>query len=106
MLRKGRLKDDKKTGFEDTSPDPMSYMANLSDAMLVLACGLMAALILYWKVDLKNSRTTDLSEKNIEKIDVSEVEEKDEEISMEGYKTKIVYADPKTGDLYIIDGSK
>lgn len=106
MLRDGGLRDRRRTEFGDGIPDPLSHMANLSDAMLVLACGLMAALILYWKVDLKHTQATDLSEKNIEKVDVSEVEEKEGEVSMEGYRTKIVYEDPETGDLYIVDDPK
>ena len=33
--------------------NPMDYISNLADAMLVLALGIMAALVLHWKVDLQ-----------------------------------------------------
>ena len=36
--------------------DAMSGLANLSDVMLVFACGLMAAVILNWNVDLSKTR--------------------------------------------------
>ena len=34
----------------------------------ILACGLMAALVMYWKVDLSNSSVV-VTEDNMEKID-------------------------------------
>ena len=36
--------------------DAMSGLANLSDVMLVFACGLMAAVIQNWNVDLSKTR--------------------------------------------------
>ena len=39
--------------------DAMSGLANLSDVMLVFACGLMAAVILNWNVDLSKTRDKD-----------------------------------------------
>lgn len=38
--------------FSDESVDPMNYVSNLSDAMLVLAVGMMLALIVHWNVDI------------------------------------------------------
>ena len=34
---------------EDEDVQPMQYVANLTDVMLVLACGLMAAVITFWR---------------------------------------------------------
>ena len=33
--------------------NPMDFLSNLSDAMLVLAVGIMVALVLHWNVDLE-----------------------------------------------------
>ena len=38
--------------FSEESVDPMNYVSNLSDAMLVLAVGMMLALIVHWNVDI------------------------------------------------------
>lgn len=38
--------------FSGESVDPMNYLSNLSDAMLVLAVGMMLALIVHWNVDI------------------------------------------------------
>ena len=40
---------------EDEDVQPMQYVANLTDVMLVLACGLMAAVITFWQVDLNKT---------------------------------------------------
>ena len=37
---------------EDTAVNPMDGLGNLADAMLVLAVGIMLALVLNWKLDL------------------------------------------------------
>ena len=36
----------------------MNYLSNLSDAMLVLAVGIMLALIVHWNVDISTSGGT------------------------------------------------
>ena len=41
--------------FGGESVDPMQYLSNLSDAMLVLAVGMMLALIVHWNVDISTS---------------------------------------------------
>ena len=37
---------------EEAEVNPLEHMANLSDVMLVLAVGILCALLVYWKVDL------------------------------------------------------
>ena len=41
--------------FSGESVNPMDYLSNLSDAMLVLAVGMMLALIVHWNVDITTS---------------------------------------------------
>ena len=35
--------------------DPMSSMGNMADCMLVLACGLLLALMIHWNVDVEQA---------------------------------------------------
>ena len=80
---------------------PMQYVANLTDVMLVLACGLMAAVITFWNVDL---RQTTVDRDNMQRIDSSEVLHESGSVSTDGLvNQRTVFKDPKTGDLYIIE---
>ncbi len=80
---------------------PMQYVANLTDVMLVLACGLMAAVITFWNVDLKK---TTVDRDKMQKIDSSEVIHESGGVSTDGLVNQgTVFKDPKTGDLYIIE---
>ena len=52
--------------------DAMSGLANLSDVMLVFACGLMAAVILNWNVDLSKTRVEILQREQMKELDNAE----------------------------------
>ena len=81
--------------------DAMSGLANLSDVMLVFACGLMAAVITFWQVDLNK---TDIDRDKMQHIDSSEVIHESGSVSTDGLVNQgTVFKDPKTGDLYIIE---
>ena len=81
--------------------EPMKYVANLTDVMLVLACGLMAAIITFWNVDLKQAV---VDPDKVHQIDSSEVIHESGGVSTDGLVSQgTVYKDPKTGDLYIIE---
>ena len=81
--------------------DPMSGLGNLSDAMLVFACGLLIALVVYWNVDL--TVTQILEEEKLTEVD--EVEELSEEmVNGTAYTERgTVYEDPNTGELYLLE---
>ena len=88
---------------EEEDVQPMQYVANLTDVMLVLACGLMAAVITFWRVDLTRIQTA-IEQDNLDKIDAADVIESSGNVSTGGLTNKgVVYEDPKTGDLYIIE---
>ena len=74
--------------FSEESVDPMNYVSNLSDAMLVLAVGMMLALIVHWNVDIS---TGGRSSENVGETDEG----------ME--KLGEVYYDAETGKYYIIE---
>lgn len=91
-----RLRTGKLSG---TSVDPMSNVANISDAMLVLALAFMLALISYWNVSLPGAEQ--IQENATEVTDVNSAEL---ESAGGGYEEAgTVYRDPKTGELYMVE---
>lgn len=81
--------------------NPMDGMANLADAMLVLACGLMMALMIHWNVDV-NLEKVDLNQgAEVSGVESQTVEQVlDEESSYQ--RMGILYRDPETGKLYML----
>ena len=83
--------------------NPMEGVANLVDAMLVLACGLMLALIINWNVDVGSGQQTVEMDQQQEVTelggssdgDVTSLEGNYEEMGM-------VYRDPETGKYYMV----
>lgn len=47
---------------EQEDVNPMNYISNLSDVMLVLAVGMMLALVVAWKVDIVNQSPASVAE--------------------------------------------
>lgn len=81
----------------------MNFVSNLSDVMLILAVGIMLALVIHWNVELKNGSTDETQNaKNSAVIfsedDLENLEELPEDIEQIGN----VYYDPTTGNYYII----
>ncbi len=85
--------------------NPMDGVSNLSDVMLVFACGLMVAVILNWNVDItkkvvKEDVTMDEEIELNESLSddpntVSNVEQNYEQFGT-------VYHDPSTGKYYVV----
>lgn len=50
--------------------DPMSYLGNLADAMLVMSVGLMLALISAWQLDLSDIRADIQVADEAEELDI------------------------------------
>ncbi len=110
MLRKNRRRF--ATSFDqDEEVNPMGGLSNLADAMLVLAVGLMIALLAAWDVDIVNNEpaTVDVNTEEASEldeyedlyanIDESEEVERDDEGLVE-YGT--VYID-EDGNLYVLE---
>lgn len=103
-LRKFSLRSKKGEG----DLNPLDGVANLADVMLVLACGLMAAVILKWNVNLTDMglRQVDLTRGK----EVTGVEAKDSQMQKTpdaagGFeKMGILYKDPETGKMYVLSG--
>lgn len=97
----------------DASISPMDYISNMSDAMLVLAVGIMLALIINWKIDINinSDSTTVSSNTNVEESDMQEYEFDDtnqntemslEEVENNYVKSGTVYTDTTTGKTYVV----
>ena len=99
MLRERRLRR------QEAEVNPMDGVANLADAMLVLAVGIMLALILNWNVDISAVRG-DTSLETEEALSFTE-EDMTQTEALEGQgeleKLGAVYYDPATGLYYIIE---
>lgn len=119
-MRKRRRRTER---FSGESVDPMHYLSNLSDAMLVLAVGMMLALIVHWNVDISTGGHSDNvngssvaaegeSGKSIidrdsavtftpEQLEQMDATESESDEGME--KLGEVYYDAATGKYYIIE---
>lgn len=82
--------------------NPMDSLLNLSDVMLVLAVGIMLALILHWNVpldQLTGSNDSGSGAVSLDGGDLSRVEQVPEGSKRVGN----VYYDEKTGSYYILE---
>ena len=79
--------------------NPSAYIVNLADCMLVLACGLMVALISAWQIDLGMTKIEDgtLQEADQNILDIDQTENGSYYV-----EAGTVYRDPNTGVLYIL----
>lgn len=82
----------------DEDVNPLEGLANMADLMLVLAVGIMVALVMNWNVNI--SSVNDLKElNNAEYLNGNQVQQ---ETGTNGLEKKgVVYMDPKTGKYYI-----
>ena len=90
---------------EDTAVNPMDGLGNLADAMLVLAVGIMLALVLNWKLDL--TAVTAEPEATEAPIEISEddMQSTSEELDANALqKVGALYYDEATGTYYAITG--
>lgn len=89
--------------------NPMNYTGNLSDAMLVLAVGIMLALVMAFHVNLSpDTQNADTAAPDTEKIaqtpePLQSSEEEDTELEQDDLEEYgVVYRD-KDGNLYVIE---
>ena len=94
----------------DPPGNPMDSGSNLADAMLVLAVGIMLALIINWNVDI-SAGTTDTAASadpaiSFEQDDLTESQ--DDAKTIEGDLTEMgkVYYDQQTGMYYIVENPR
>lgn len=111
------VKISRKNSFDESSEeDPMTGVANLVDAMLVIAVGLLVFLVLSWNMqsivfndNLSQEQKEDAMEaiNNVVQVDQGKQLEETPDVSNssgEGYtEMGKVYQDPKTGKLIMIE---
>lgn len=86
--------------------DPRVGLVNLADVMLVLACGLMVALVVNWNINLPSaSEITDMAEMTeLSKADIEQMTDQMQSGSGSNYQERgMVYEDPTTGKLYLLE---
>ncbi len=94
----------------DPPVNPMDSVSNLADAMLVLAVGIMLALIINWNVDISAGKTEQAASADpaisFEQDDLTESQ--DDAKTIEGDLTEMgkVYYDQQTGTYYIVENPK
>ena len=101
-----RLSSRKMRYSADAAVNPMDGLGNLADAMLVLAVGIMLALLLHWKVDITAVTAETVPETQNEQIaidesDMSGTEEKtlnEEDLQ----KIGALYFDEESGTYYAV----
>lgn len=103
-----RLERDNRNLFgEDT--DPMGGLANLADAMLVLAVGIMLALVMNWHISISGGYTTEVEQGSMQELDASQLQnaaEVGESGESSDYEEKgTVYVDKKTGTMYLVESN-
>lgn len=80
--------------------NPMSYISNLSDVMLILAVGIMLALILHWNVEIDTTQeATDTQGKESVSFTEEDLQSMDE-MPEDAQQMGNVYYDSRTGKYY------
>lgn len=95
---------------DDAPVNPMDSISNLADAMLVLAVGIMLALIINWNVDISSvGQTADTPADPAISFEQDDLTESQSSAGMiEGDLTEMgkVYYDKETGTYYIVENQK
>ena len=105
------MKRSRRSRRRDTEDiNPMDYISNLSDVMLILAVGIMLSLVIHWKVDLDVVKGQDQvgagseeSELNIKTSFTDEDLEDSYGVPEELQRLGAVYYDAETGTYYITE---
>lgn len=102
-----RLSQRRSGGGEQSSVNPMDGLGNLADAMLVLAVGIMLALILNWKVDITavSAAQTEPEDRQIE-LDENDLTDASEQTPDAEALDRVgaLYFDEESGTYYAILG--
>ena len=91
---------------DDAPVNPMDSISNLADAMLVLAVGIMLALIINWNVDISAAGQTADPAISFEQDDLTESQSSAGMIEGDLTEMGKVYYDKETGTYYIVENQK
>ena len=105
LSRRNRILNSEDTG------NPMDGVSNMSDAMLVLAVGIMLALVINWKIDIKEAykgqeKKEVVEDSKLQEFDSDEARQNSaisfEDIESKYVKSGTVYTDTYTGKTYVV----
>ena len=92
---------------DDAPVNPMDSISNLADAMLVLAVGIMLALIINWNVDISSAgQTADTPADPAISFELTESQSSAGTIEGDLTEMGKVYYDKETGTYYIVENQK
>ncbi len=94
--------------FGEEDANPMGGVSNLADAMLVLAVGIMLALIINWHISVSGGTVTQMDTGSLQEVDASEYTPATEDNNSEGTNSNLeekgtVYVDRQTGKMYLVE---
>ena len=91
---------------DDEDVNPMNYIQNLSDVMLLLAVGIMLALILHWNVNISaEDKGTGAEESSSQAGTLAFTDDELQDVQStpdDMQRMGDVYYDEKTGTYYIV----
>lgn len=102
MINPEKRRLGRKDDYEDEA-NPLDGVANLLDIMLVFACALMVALILYWNINLDNIVNILDREQLVEITDPEMMDQVTSIAASEFDGIGTAVRDPETGMLLIVD---
>jgi hypothetical protein len=102
MRRRGRFVLGEAEGAEEDGVNPMHYLPNLPDVMLVLAVALLVALISFWNVDVSSVSAFDPSQLQPVEGDLEQGEPVDSLAGEDYREVGTVYQDTATGEMYLL----
>ena len=100
MARSFRQSRFNRRGEMSEDVNPSAYLVNLADCMLVLACGFMVAMMVYWNVDISN--VENLEKESLEEVDPENILENIQSGGSYYIEAGTVYVDPNTGELWMV----
>ena len=102
----------KRSGYDSLSgsdePNPMSGVSNLADVMLVLAVGIMLALIMNWRISINGGQVTQMKDGALTEVDSSAIHMGEQSEQEDGQQSNLkekgtVYVDEATGKMYLVE---
>ncbi|NMD42338.1 MAG: DUF2149 domain-containing protein [Firmicutes bacterium] len=82
----------------------MDGLQNLADAMLVLAVGVMLALVIHWNIDIDSRENGSGVGEKLEGVEEVESGTKVDPEKLEELGKGVLYIDPASGEVYLFAG--
>ena len=94
--------------FREGDADAMAGVSNLADVMLVLAVGIMLALVINWKINVGSKDVTKVDSSQMKEVNESELgsateSEEDFEENSNLEERGTVYVDRESGKMYMVE---